>query len=159
MGGTIVRQAGTRWARAYPSFPSHLRRVGASCDNAHCSECNACWGQLRSGGAAVPAPRTVVWDGMDPSQPPIITSAPDLVKCQLLISSCGRAGGETVAWARREIELIRNDNHRLSAFVRPEKVAVLSISQAIGRLKVENSNCLGGFPPGFTWPLLVGETS
>ena len=102
---------------------------------------------------------TVVWDGMDPSQPPIITSAPDLVKCQLLISSCGRAGSEAVAWVRREIELIRNDNHRLSAFVQAEKVAVLSISQAIGRLKVENSNCLGGFPPGFTWPLLVGETS
>ena len=86
----------------------------------------------------------VVW-GMDPLPTPKITSAPGLVKCQLLISSCGWAGSEAVAWARREIELIWNDNHRLSAFIRPEKVAVLSISQTIARLKVENSKCLGGF--------------
>ena len=82
---------------------------------------------------------------MAPLPTPNITSAPGLVKCQLLISSCGWAGSEAVAWAQREIELIWNDNHRLSAFVGPEKVAVLSISQAISRLKVENSKCLGGF--------------
>ena len=84
------------------------------------------------------------WDGPPPN-PKNHFSAPGLVKCQLLISSSGWAGSEAVAWARREIELIRNDNHRLSAFVRPEKVAVLSISQTIARLKVENSKCLGGF--------------
>ena len=108
-----------------------------------CSECNACWGQLRSEGAAVPAAGTVVW--MDPLPTPNITSAPALVKCQLLISSSGWAGSEAVAWAQREIELIWNDNHRLSAFIGPEKVAVLRISQAVCRLKVENSKCLGGF--------------